>query len=462
MRWIDARFATNPLVTSAPDIRFYAGAPLITPGGHAIGTLCVIDRVPRDLTAAQRDALTALSRQVVAQLELHCHVARLETLATTDALTDLKNVRAFRENLQTCFADSRRYQTPLSLVTLDADNFKAYNDSYGHPAGDEVLKQIARVLQENSRASDVAARCGGEEFAVMLPNTGREEALRIAERIRGAIARAEWPGRAMTASLGVTTRHDLMRNEAAFLAAADRALYASKRLGKDRVTHSVAVADETDANHKDNPSMETSASVSAQLEASYDLTLKGWSRLMDLRDKETEGHSERVTELSGRLAKRVGFDAQALVYLRWGGLLHDIGKIGIPDCVLLKPGPLTEAEWEVMRRHPTYAYEMLEPIEFLRPSLDIPLYHHEKWDGSGYPRGLKGEEIPLAARIFAIVDVWDALRSDRPYRAAWPEAKTLSYLREQSGLHFDPVILEEFLAMVTEEAAESKPLRKAA
>jgi len=184
--------------------------------------------------------------------------------------------------------------------------------------------------------------------------------------------------------------------------------------------------------------------VHLQLLAAYDATIEGWSRAMDLRDKETEGHTQRVTLLSEKLARLAGVSEVGLIFFRRGALLHDIGKLGVPDAILLKPDKLTAEEWDIMRQHPQYAYDMIHPIEYLRPALDIPYCHHEKWDGSGYPRGLKGEEIPLAARIFAIIDVWDALTSDRPYRPAWDEEKTREYINEQSGKHFDPHIVELF------------------
>lgn len=182
-----------------------------------------------------------------------------------------------------------------------------------------------------------------------------------------------------------------------------------------------------------------------ELAESYHATLVGWVKALDLRDKETEGHSLRVTELTVAIAKAIGMSEEEIGHVQRGALLHDIGKLGIPDSILHKPGPLDEQEWVLMRKHPVYAYEWLSPIAYLRPALDIPHYHHEKWDGSGYPRGLKGDEIPLAARIFALVDVWDALRSDRPYRSAWPEEKVRDHIRSQSGSHFDPSLVELFL-----------------
>ncbi len=194
------------------------------------------------------------------------------------------------------------------------------------------------------------------------------------------------------------------------------------------------------------------------LALAYDTTLEGWSHALDLRDEETEGHTQRVTEMTDRLARSMGVSESELVHVHRGALLHDIGKMGIPDAILLKPGPLSEEEWEIMRRHPGYAYQLLSPISFLRPSLDIPYCHHEKWDGTGYPRGLKGEQIPLSARIFAVVDVYDALRSDRPYRRAWSEAKVRDHISSLSGTHFDPKVVKAFLAMDMPASHPTVPL----
>lgn len=182
----------------------------------------------------------------------------------------------------------------------------------------------------------------------------------------------------------------------------------------------------------------------------YDSTIEGWSHALDLRDKETEGHTLRVTEMTMKLARVSGMTETELVHVRRGALLHDIGKMGVPDNILLKPDKLTDEEWVAMRKHPTFAFELLSPIAYLRPALDIPYCHHEKWDGSGYPRGLKGEQIPLAARLFAVVDVWDALRSDRPYRQGWSKEKVIEYIKSLSGTHFDPKAAELFLNMVNE------------
>lgn len=191
-------------------------------------------------------------------------------------------------------------------------------------------------------------------------------------------------------------------------------------------------------------------SFSVDLTTAYDKTIEGWSRALYLRDHETEDHTRRVTEMTLNLARRMGFTDLELIHMRRGSALHDIGKVAIPDSILFKPGPLTEEEWAVMRRHPLIAVEILKSILYLAPALFIPRSHHEKWDGSGYPDGLAGENIPLSARIFAFADVYNALTSNRPYRKAWSRADALDYIHENSGTHFDPNITPVFVWMVTE------------
>jgi putative two-component system response regulator len=191
-----------------------------------------------------------------------------------------------------------------------------------------------------------------------------------------------------------------------------------------------------------------------ELMEAYDATLQGWSKAMELKDRDTEGHSVRVTNMTVRLARSLGVCDDELVMIRYGAMLHDIGKIGIPDSILLKPGPLNTEEWEIMRKHPVYAYEMLSPVTYLRTALDIPYFHHERWDGSGYPLGLKGEEIPLSARIFAVIDVWDALSSDRPYRQRWEKQAVSEHIKKLSGTQFDPRVVTFFLEMQEKTPSE--------
>ena len=191
-----------------------------------------------------------------------------------------------------------------------------------------------------------------------------------------------------------------------------------------------------------------------ELSLAYDATIAGWSRAMDLRDRETEGHTQRVTDLTLKLARAMKIRESELRHIRHGALLHDIGKMGIPDSILLKEDTLTDEEWERMRQHPGFAYEMLSSIPYLQSALDIPYCHHEKWDGTGYPRRLKGVEIPIAARIFAVADVWDAITSDRPYRKAWSKDEALEHIREQSGKYFDPQVVNEFFRLISEDQVQ--------
>jgi HD-GYP domain-containing protein (c-di-GMP phosphodiesterase class II) len=194
-----------------------------------------------------------------------------------------------------------------------------------------------------------------------------------------------------------------------------------------------------------------------ELYLAYDTTLEGWGKALELRDKETQGHTQRVTDLTLKLARQMGIPESDLIHVRRGVLMHDIGKMGIPDSILHKQGPLTKAEMAEMRKHTQYAYDLIYPIVYLRPAIDIAFNHHEWWDGNGYPQKLKGEEIPLSARIFAIVDVWDALLSDRPYRKAWSRKKVIQYIKDLSGKQFDPKIVKEFFKLIeSEEGIEKK------
>jgi PAS domain S-box-containing protein len=200
--------------------------------------------------------------------------------------------------------------------------------------------------------------------------------------------------------------------------------------------------------------LENLKSSNRRLSQAYDATIEGWSRAMDLRDKETEGHTQRVTDMTMRLALAMNIDETDIVHIRRGALLHDIGKLGIPDHILLKADALTDEEWLIMRQHPGYAFNMLASVDYLHHALEIPYSHHEKWDGSGYPRGLKALEIPLAARIFAVADVWDAITSDRPYRKGWSKADALKYIQEQSGTDFDPHVVNVFLKIIDESVPD--------
>ena len=406
--------------------------------------------------------------------ELEGANARLEALATTDGLTGIKNHRAFQQALSEEFARAGRSGKPLSLLLMDVDKFKSFNDTFGHPAGDKTLKAVARSLRDTARAGDFVARYGGEEFVVVLPDAGAAGALDAAERFRAAIEAHRWEERQVTVSVGVATLRPGAETPQSLIDCADKALYQAKQRGRNRAVHARDMWEEGGAQEVSKSIREALKTVLAaqneelpfeiasirdtMLEA-YNATVESWSRIVDMKDRETEGHSERVTAWMALLARYVGMNADEAHFARWGVLLHDIGKIGVPDSILRKPGPLSDEEWVVMRRHPDIAREMLGGIAFLSPALEIPCCHHEKWDGTGYPLGLAGEEIPFAARLFAIIDVYDALTSDRPYRKGWRETEARAYLLEQSGTHFDPRAVNAFVAMLAERDGE---IRKAA
>jgi len=246
---------------------------------------------------------------------------------------------------------------------------------------------------------------------------------------------------------GVITRPILDLKEAAMQVSAGNLNVRVKSTGRDEVG--------VLANSFNEMVVSVGQSKKDLLEA-YDKTIEGWAMALDLRDHETEGHSRRVTEMAVELAQRFGIKGEALENIRRGSLLHDIGKIGISDSILLKKGSLTDDEYNNMKQHPSFAHEFMGKIAFLAPAIDIPFSHHEKWDGSGYPQGLTGEEIPVAARIFAIIDVWDAITKDRPYRKAMTFVEALKVIEDGRGNHFDPLVTDEFLALMSKKAKEVK------
>jgi diguanylate cyclase (GGDEF)-like protein len=379
--------------------------------------------------------------------------SEFHALSFKDPLTNLSNRRGFFQAAQPEIAASQATQSDLSALMIDIDDFKLVNDIYGHFVGDCVLQAVAAECQKALRQTDLLGRFGGEEFIALLPGTAQEIAFLVAERLRSKIETlivfTNGFQVSVTVSVGVCHIKDAYGSLDTLLTQADQAMYAAKAEGRNQVM--IWDAELALRVRKDQFSPNSSSAnwwrVRVDAARIYDETIEGWAKALELRDKESKGHAQRVTRMTLELATKVGVAEKDLVDIRRGALLHDIGKIAVPDNILFKPGALTEEEWEVMRKHPTYAFELLSPVTYLQKCADIPYCHHEHWDGSGYPRGLAGEEIPLAARIFTIIDVWDALSTNRCYRAAWQPEAVKQYIAEQSGKLFDPGIVNIFLEM---------------
>lgn len=382
-------------------------------------------------------------------------------LSIIDPLTQLNNRRGFFESAQPEVIHSQTNQNDLSALMIDIDNFKKTNDLYGHFVGDQVLRAVAEEIQKTLRQTDLIGRYGGEEFIGLLPSTSIDAAQAIAERLRKAveerIVKVNEAEVSVTISIGICHIADANGSLDILLSQADQAMYWAKASGRNRISlwtteisHSAAM-DVLQRGLKIKSVQKKNSKINGQLSKIYDETIEGWSKAIEMRNKEMEGHAQRVVELTLNLARKSGIDECEMDDIRRGAMLHDIGKIAIPDPILFKPGKLTDEEWLVMRKHPVYAFEFLSPITFLQKSIDIPYCHHEHWDGTGYPRGLKEEEIPLGARVFTIIDVWDALCSDRCYRPAWSQVDAKDYIVSQSGKMFDPRITDLFVQLINEK-----------
>jgi len=322
-------------------------------------------------------------------------------------------------------------------LLLDLDGFKTYNDIYGHPSGDEVLRQIGTIIKDSIRSADQAFRYGGDEFVVILPQTTVEDAYTVAERVRAQID-TEMKAKeiAVTCSVGLASypSDGLMSGE--LVTSADTALYYAKRTGGNRVYLSSKILSE--------PAPESGIYTRGSgLSAVYAL-----AAAVEARDPYVYGHSRKVNAYAVDLAEAIGLPPDEVSRISTAALLHDIGKIAIPDSILNKKGKLRPEDWEVIKSHPRLGANIVANVPSLVPCGDGILYHHERWDGSGYPEGLKGEAIVLDARILAIADVFDAMVSTRPYRGAYRHEKAVEALREGAGTEFDPELVEVFIRLV--------------
>jgi diguanylate cyclase (GGDEF)-like protein/putative nucleotidyltransferase with HDIG domain len=361
--------------------------------------------------------------------------AQAITWAHTDGLTELYNHRHFHERLDQEIARGSRFGSVFSLVMLDLDHFKTFNDNYGHLAGDDVLRRVGQCLQSSIRSIDMAFRYGGEEFTVILPGTKLGDAFKAAERIRNTIeAKASNGTVPVTASLGVSTWPIDGMTKQDIIGRADAALYQAKQGGRNRVFLSTEVVKgQTSVIGRELATKERAVSIIYALAAT-----------VDAKDHYTYGHSKKVSQYAVVMAEALGLGADKVGIIRAAGLLHDIGKIAVPDSVLNKPGPLTAEEWEPIKAHPELGMEILKHVIDLVNCLPGILHHHEHYDGSGYPGALKGAEIPFEARVLAIADAYDAITSMRPYHNQLTPQEALAELRRCSGTQFDPALVRTF------------------
>jgi diguanylate cyclase (GGDEF)-like protein len=390
------------------------------------------------LLVALRDRLTQL-------------VERLADAARTDPLTGLQNRRGFEEQIEHELERARRGQRELAVVIGDLDEFKRFNDRHGHQAGDDALVRIGEMLQTRKRTVDSIARTGGEEFALVLPETGTEGALLVAERLRAAVDR-EFDGQQveLTFSFGVAIFPAHGDSAGEMLAAADQAMYAAKQLGRNRtVIFSEQIA-----------SMVTPAESGHTSSAEVHLaTLLSLAEALDLRDTGTSEHSQTVGRYCSMTADELELSPARVRRIRIAGILHDIGKIGIPDDVLRKAGPLNEHEWAQMRRHPEIGAGILGSKDF-EDVRSWVLAHHEQPDGNGYPLGLSGDDIPLEARILAVADAYEAMTADRVYRKSMGHEAAREELLRCAGHQFDAQVVAAFLAGL--DCADLRVMRPAA
>jgi len=411
-----------------------------------IGSLILASRKPNAYNRRQIELLEKVALQIAAPVENAQLYAQLEQRSRIDVLTGLFNRRHFEEQLKEEVSRHSRYGNEFSISMLDLDNFKSYNDAYGHPAGDILLSQIGKIIKSSIRNVDQAFRYGGDEFVVILPQTARGDAYVVAERVRAQIAEEmEKRAIAVTCSIGLASypADGVVADE--LVDVADNALYHAKRTGGNRIFLSSDILPKAPVNGG-IAAIDTRAD---NLSVIYALV-----SAVEAKDHYTYGHSKKVNTYAVALAGAIGLSPDEVSKVSSAALLHDIGKIGIPDKVLNKKGRFSGEDWEAIKAHPRLGANIVGNMPHLVPCVNSILHHHERWDGSGYPEGLKDEEIPIEARILAIADSFEAMTSARPYRPALPLEEVIKELRQGAGLQFDPKLVEVFIGIIEASISE--------
>lgn len=370
---------------------------------------------------------------------------RLGELALVDEQTGVYNHRYFDKRLEEEVARAARSGRTCALLMIDIDHFKHYNDCNGHMAGDQALAKIAEILQDNVRVSDTVARYGGEEFAVILPEVAVEYAQALAQRLQTCVQAQVFMGEEnqpqgdLTISLGLSIYPLWAKTADELVQQADEALYQAKHMSRNRVEVYADIVEQL---------RDEEARTDEVILAAFRTLLS----IISARDQYTYGHSQRVCRYAEKLGESMGLDSTTMQALRWAAVVHDLGKIEIPKCILMKKGRLEPDEWEVIKQHPVWALRILEPIaKDFHKVIPIVRYHHERFDGRGYPDGISGEAIPLESRILAVVDAFDAMCSNRPYREALSVAAALEQINSNMGTQFDPEIARAFVEMMLKE-----------
>ncbi len=404
---------------------------------HTIGSLILASRKPNAYSGRQIKLLERVALQIAAPVENAQLYFRLEQKSRVDEITGLFNRQHFEERLKEEVSRHSRYGDVFSIFMLDLDNFKAYNDVYGHPAGDILLSHVGKIIQSSVRDADQAFRYGGDEVVVILPQTARNDAYVVAERVREQIAEEmEKKAITVTCSIGLASYpiDGVIAGE--LVDVADSALYYAKRAGGNRVYLSSKIPSEPVDDGGIYDKRDGLSAIYALVSA------------VEARDPYIYGHSRKVSTYAGALAEAIGLSPDEVSKVSTAALLHDIGKIGIPDTVLNKKKKLSGENWEAIKTHPRLGANIISNIPQLVPCVSTILHHHERWDGGGYPDGLKGEEIPIGARILAIADSFEAMTSARPYRPALSREGVVQELRKGAGIQFDPYLVEVFIGII--------------